>query len=208
MVSRKLSNATKRHLHNNFILYFALAVIFITGIIIGSIISSKLNLEQSINISNRFNWIFGYMKDQDMKSVDVFLSSLLPNMTIIFIIWILGLVSIGIPVIPLLLCWKGVRVGFTVGLLVELFGLKGFTFSLLSLLPHYLIEIPCYLGIAAVGTSNSINLWRKRKSRVSNSSNSDYSMLMLLLSIIITITCLLDSILTSYILKITGLNLL
>ncbi len=207
MEFRKLSNVIKRNLRNNFLLCFILGLLFIAGIIIGSILSNNLNLEDSIKISNRFNWIFRYMKDENMKFADTVLSSLLPNLKTIFIICIFGLISFGIPIIPLLLCWKGIGVGFTVGLLVKIFGLKGFTFSILSLFPHYLIEIPCYLGIAAVGTSNSINIWRKRKSRINYNSNSDYLIMMSLLSILITISCIFNSILTFYILKIAELNL-
>lgn len=204
---KRVSNLSKRHFRNNFVLYFVLSLSFIIGISIGAILINKLNTEQSLKISSHFSWIFNFTKEQNLNSIDIFISSLLSNMKILFFIWILGLTSIGLLIIPLVIVWKGIAIGFTVGFLVKGFGIKGFIFSLAGLLPHYLIMIPGLLAIGAIGISNSIYIVKGRRSKMNQIDINEYSILMLLFFVIIIVGCFIEGFFTPYLLKITDLIL-
>lgn len=202
---KKVNNLSKRHFRNNFIVYFVLSLSFIIGIFIGAILINRLNVKQSLKISNYFSWIFDFVKEQKLNSINIFITSLLSNIKVLFIIWILGLTSVGLLIIPLIIVWKGVAIGFTVGFLVKGFGLKGFTFSLAGLLPHYLFMIPGLLAIGAVGTSNSIYIGKGRRSKINQMDINEYSILMLLFFLIIIVGCCIEGYFTPYLIKITGL---
>lgn len=201
LMLKRINNLSKRHLRNNFVLYFILSLSFIIGIFIGAILINKLSTEQSSKISNHFSWIFNFVKEQDFNSINIFISSLLSNMKILFIVWILGLTSIGLLIIPLIIVWKGVAIGFTVGFLVKGFGMKGFIFSLAGLLPHYLIMIPGFLAIGAIGISNSIYVGKGRRSKMNQVDINEYSILMLLFFLIIIFGCFIEGFFTPYFLK-------
>lgn len=52
---KKILNLCKRHLQNNFILYFILALALVLGIIIGSIIANRLDRNKCIELANYMN---------------------------------------------------------------------------------------------------------------------------------------------------------
>ena len=204
---KRVNNLSKRHFRNNFVIYFVLSLSFIIGISIGAILINKLNVEQSIKISSHFSWIFSYSKEQSQNSINIFISSLLSNMKILLFIWILGLTSIGLLIIPLIIVWKGIAIGFTVGFLVKGFGMKGFIFSLAGLLPHYLIMIPGILAIGSIGIANSIYIGKGRRSKMNQVDINEYSVLMILFFLIIAIGCFIEGFFTPYLFEITNLIL-
>ena len=206
MVSVKVKSLSKKHFQSNFIVYFILTICFIIGIVAGAILINRLDSQGEIKFSNYFSWIFEYIQVGSSKSVDIFKTSLLSNTKMILIIWILGLISIGILVIPLIISLKGATIGFTVGFLVKEFGMKGFIFALSGLLPHYLIIIPGFLAIGAIGLTHSLNGIKNKKSRT-NSNIIDYSILILLFFTIIILGVLIEGFFTPYFLNLIQLNL-
>ena len=207
MISSRFRGLIKKHFQNNYLLYFILLILFIIGIIIGAILINTLNSEDKLRISSHFSWIFSSISEQDYKSIDIFKSSLFSNIKIALIVWVLGLFTIGIIIIPLIISWKGVAIGFTVGFLVKEFGIKGFVFSLTSLLPHYLIIIPGFLAIGAIGISNSIHCRKSRGKKAYQRDLIDYIILFFLFLIIILFGCFVEGFFIPYIINLIGLSL-
>lgn len=201
---RRLS---KKHFQNSFIVYFILTIFFVIGIVIGAILINKLGTGENLNFVNHFSWIFKHIEEGKYKSVDIFKLTLLSNAKIVSIIWILGLIGLGVLIIPLILCWKGVTIGFIVGFLVKEFGIKGFTFALLGLLPNYLIIIPSFLVIGATGLTYSAYGIKARGSRMNNRNIIDYLILTLLFFLIIIFGCFIEGFFTSYFLNLIIFNL-
>lgn len=139
--------------------------------------------------------------------MEIFKTSLLSNLKIALIVWVLGLFTIGVILIPLIISWKGIAIGFTVGFLVKQFGIKGFVFSLTSLLPHYLIIIPGFLAIGAIGISSSIHARKNRGKKAYQRDFVDYTVLFLLFLILIIIGCFIEGFFIPFILNIIGLSL-
>ncbi len=203
----KIRTLSKRHFQGNFVVYFTLAMFFIIGIVAGAIIINRLSTEDNLKLVDHFSWIFNYIKDGNYKSLDIFKLSLLSNIKILFIVWVLGLISLGILIIPLIICWKGAAIGFTVGILVEKFGIKGFLFALSGLLPHYLIIIPGFLAIGSVGLSQSLYRMKSKSRRIYSRDITDYSILMLLFFVIIIVGSLIEGFFTPYFLNLIGFSL-
>jgi len=204
---KKKYNLIKRHFQNNFIFYFILSILFLTGVIIGSLLVIKFSFDENAKIINYFTWIFKYMLEGDFQNKSIFYSSLLSNIKIVFIIWILGLFTIGAIGIPLIAIWKGITVGFTVGFIVSKFGISGFLFTLCGLLLYYLVMIPGILAITAIGLSNSIKNIKYRNRGINNDDFSNYSILMLLFFIVIIMGSFIEGIITPYFLNVFKLRL-
>lgn len=200
IINKKL-NLIKRHFQNNFIYYFILAILFLIGVIIGALIVIKFNFYEGSKIIDYFTWIFKYILKGEPEGKNIFYLSLLSNIRTVFIIWILGLFTIGVIGIPLISIWKGIRVGFTVGFLVRNFGFSGFIFTLVGLLLYYLVMIPGILAITAVGLSNSIKKIKYRNRGITNDDFSNYSILMLLFFIVIIISSIIEGIITPFFLN-------
>ncbi|MCK9442958.1 MAG: stage II sporulation protein M [Tissierellaceae bacterium] len=174
----------KRHLQNNFTLYLVLISCFMVGIIVGSIIVNRSD---------------GDFDDKLYEITDNLSSSLITNFKFVLPIYLLGLVRFGIIFTPLILCWKGLNIGFTVGAIVKIFGARGFIFTVLGLLPQYFITIPGLLGISAISLSNSNHLNKGIRRGKDNYSNfGDYSMISILLLILFFIGSLVEVYVTPF----------
>lgn len=198
---KKILNLCKRHLQNNFILYFILALALVLGIIIGSIIANRLDRNKCIELANYMNVFLKHINNGNFYFKDIFISSLFLNYRKIFIIWLLGLIGIGLIGIPLITCWSGINIGFLVGFLVKSFGFKGFLFALIGLLPQYLIVLPSLLAITAIALSNSINRKKFRRAKDFNRNLADYSFLIFIFSIVLVLGCIIEGFYTHYFIK-------
>ena len=206
MISVRIRNLSKRHFQANFIVYFILTVCFILGITAGAFLINRLNYEENLKFANYFSWIFEYVQIGNSKSIDIFKISLFSNIKMVLLIWVLGLTSIGVLVIPLIVSLKGAAIGITVGFLVKEFGMKGFIFALSGLLPHYLIIIPGILAIGAIGLTHSLHCIKSKKVRT-HGNIVDYSILILLFFIVIILGVLIEGFFTPYFLNLIELNL-
>jgi len=207
LISTRTRNLSKRHFQNNFIVYFILVIFFVIGIIIGAILINRLSAEEKLKIANYFSWIFKYIGEKNYKSIDIFKLSLFSNVKIVLVIWIIGLIGLGILIIPIILCCKGVAIGFTVGFLVKEFGIKGFMFALSGLLPHYLIIIPGFLAIGSVGLSYSMYRVKSKRNRIYSKDIADYSILILLFFIIVIVGSFVEGFITPYFLNLIRFSL-
>lgn len=87
--------------------------------------------------------------------------------------------------------------GFTVGFLVNEFGLKGFLFSIFALLPQNIFIVPGIISISSIGISYSLNRVKGRKNRVlykySLTSFLNYSSIIFLFCILIVVGSLVEA---------------
>lgn len=200
----KIKFLGKRHFQNNFIIYFSLFIFLIVGISIGSILVNKIELSGTNKIIKYLSPLIDYIDYGNKASIDLFKSSLLNNLKLSFIVWLSGFVLIGIILIPLIICLKGISIGFTVGFLVKSFGIKGFTFALSGLLPHYLILLPGILAMCSIGLSNAnsnVKLKGNAIKRVNKINLVEYSLLILFCFAIVIMGSLVESLTIPYFVK-------
>lgn len=200
----KIKFLGKRHFQNNFIIYFILFLFLIGGITIGSILVNKLELTQGNKAIKYLSPLIDNIENGNQASLDMFKSDLLTKLKFTLIVWLSGFVFIGIILIPLIIGLKGISIGFTVGFLVKSFGIKGFTFALSGLLPHYLIILPGILAICFIGLSNAnanSKLKRNVIKRINKINLLEYSLLILFSFTIVILGSLVGSFTIPYFIK-------
>jgi stage II sporulation protein M len=181
-----------------------MTIFLIIGIIIGAIAIKILNIEQKSQIIGFFNSFFKMLNNNDVNSYQLLKQSVLSNFKTILIIWITGMVVIGIPAIPIIVILRGCALGFTVGFLVNEFGTKGFLFSLLAILPQNLFVIPGIISIASIGVGFSINNVKNKNRILKNTFFKNilsYSLLILFFSFVIFIGSIVEAYITPIFMK-------
>jgi stage II sporulation protein M len=107
--------------------------IFIIGILMGHFTINGLLLEQKQELQN---YIQGFMKIFDIEKVDnieVFNVSLFREVKQVVVLWALGASIIGIPLIFMIVFFRGFTLGFTLGIIGSALGSKGL-FTILSII--------------------------------------------------------------------------
>ncbi len=104
------------------------------------------------------------MKNDGFDSILIFKQSIIDNFKTIGLMWLTGLIIIGIGIIPIAVMFRGFAIGFTVGFIVNEYGTKGFLFSILGILPpQNLFIIPGIISISSVGIAFSLNNIKKKE---------------------------------------------
>jgi stage II sporulation protein M len=157
--NRNLSFQLAKHFQKHAAIYVFTTMLFIIGVIFGAIIVNSLNAQQKHDLFHYLTMFFGQASEGEFASSnEMFLYSIFHYMKFIGLIWILGLAVIGLPITLVLLFLKGIVVGFTVGFLVNRFGLEGFFLSFVSVMPQNLILIPAFIIVSTGSISFSLRM--------------------------------------------------
>ncbi|NHN28805.1 stage II sporulation protein M [Paenibacillus agricola] len=157
--NRSLQLYMKEHLS----LYVFVGVIFLTGVVFGTIMAGALSLEQKQEIMRFVGNFFSSVEQGALTDVgSTFQRSFTLHMKWILIIWLLGMSVIGLPLILILDFLKGVLIGFSVSYLVAQFSWKGLLFALVSIAPQNLVVIPALIVCSVTAIAFSIYLVKQR----------------------------------------------
>jgi len=194
---KKIKRCIFNHFRDNFLVYFIVTIIFITGIIIGSIAIKLLESQKITNIMFFLNSLFRTISSDGIDNVSVLKQSLADNYKLIFIIWISSIMFIGLLIVPIIVLFKGFALGFSVGFFVNEYGFNGFLFSLLGIFSQNIFIIPGIISISSLSLAFSISNVRRKKLRTINgkfvSNFIDYSLLVILYSVLVLIGCLIEA---------------
>lgn len=204
-MSRRFINMSKRHLEKNYIIYFVLCLFIIVGIIIGSIFVLRVNESESFKLMPYLNYVFNYLGNGEYTNKNIYQSSLFFNIKFLLMFWVLGFISVGILIIPLIVSFKGISIGFTVGFFVKKFGIKGFLFSLLGFLPNYLILVPIFFIMGTVSILQSISRSDFKNNKFREINLTDYSIILLVLFVITLFSSLLEGFFISILLELINI---
>ncbi|HLV09191.1 MAG TPA: stage II sporulation protein M [Halanaerobiales bacterium] len=141
-------------------------VIFILGISFGAVAIRTLDYSYQETIITYFNDFIRGFEGIEYNSSSLIAESIKYNLINITVIWLFGLSVILMPLIMLLLFFKGFILGFTVGFLVSEYGFKGVIIALVTVFPQNIIIIPVYLLASVIAIYFSIrliNYYRGRK---------------------------------------------
>lgn len=152
----------KKHFYQYSSQYIFVIVIFIMGVIFGSILVNNLSYAQKNDLYEYLSQFFFYVNTEELLTFkELFTQTVFHHLKSLLVFFLLGISIIGLPVILVILFIKGIVVGFTVGFLVNQLHFQGFVVSLLSIFPQNIIIVPVFL-IASVLTINfSIKLIKK-----------------------------------------------
>ncbi len=196
-----MPNRIKRWLfkqfQDNFVIYFLITITFVIGIIIGSITIKILDFNQKNDIMLFLNSFFKSIDGSKLSSISILKQSLVDNFKTVGIMWLSGMIFIGIALVPITILFRGFALGFTVGFLVYEYGLQGLLFSIMGILPQNLLIIPSIISIASIGMAFSINCIKTRRIRINQvnilAKIIDYTILISFFSIILFIGTLIEA---------------
>jgi len=171
--------------------------LLILGVLAGAITIKIIGPEKNNDVMLFLNSLFKAIDNNSLNSISIFKQSLIDNYKAILILWISGILYLGIIVSPAIMLFRGFALGFSVGFFVYEYGLKGFLFSILGIFPQNLIIIPGIISIASVSMAFSLSSMKKKKIRLKNNTRLsqivDYSLIILAFSSVIFIGSIIEA---------------
>lgn len=192
---RKRPKKSNRHVIRNTIFeyiksnaksYLILLIIFFIGLILGVLFVNNANETQANQISSYINNFISSVKENYQISTKTLLStSIVNNICIAVLLWFLGCTVIGIPLIYLVIGYKGFCIGYTISAVTATLGTgKGMVFIISTMLLQNIIYIPTIITLAVSG----IKLYklimedrRKENIKVQIIRHTVFSLLMLII---------------------------
>ena len=151
------------YLRENLGLYLFVILLFTIGVTFGALAIKTLDGEQKAEL---FSHLELFIQGIDLTIVSEsnlpLQQSLQGNIKTMGLIWLLGLLVLGLPLVLLMLFTKGFALGFTVGFLVQELGYKGIIFSVASVLPPNILLIPALIMMCVAAISFSLLIIRSR----------------------------------------------
>lgn len=155
------------YFRENAALYFFVVLLFVLGVIAGSLTIRALGPDQKQELIDHLQ-VFLRGLGQSQETVDpqqVMQRADSVHLKTAVLVWVLGVTIVGLPGVLAVIFVKGFVIGFSVGFLVEQMGLSGLVFSLFSIWPQNLLAVPAFLVIAASAVSLSWMLFTNRLAR-------------------------------------------
>lgn len=162
-VKRAWNEAIQHHMEEQLTLYVFTTVLFIMGVVFGSLIVGTLSVEQRQDLSGYLQHFFNSLEQGTLAEPAVALKhAVLHHLKYIALMWVLGLTIVGAPLVLVLIFLKGLVIGFTVGFFVRELAWQGLGFAFLSVFPQNLLIIPALIIVSVASIGFSLLLLRNR----------------------------------------------
>lgn len=199
----EIYNKYKSDLNKKNSILIVISIIFILGIIFGSIYISILdNTDKKVILDNISNYFNSLNKISIENKIDIFKDSLLSNLLYYVGMWVLGISSVGLPIIIIMVFLKAFTISFSISSIFAKYKLKGIIGALLYIFPSKIITIIFTILLAAYSITISIKLIQSaftRKTINFKSFMGRYLFLLVLSILVGIITALLDAFVCPYI---------
>lgn|GEM_PF-988753 len=165
MIIRKIGSTIKGHIIGNKILYISLFLFYIIGICLGAASVNDLDYQQKDEIVTFFNGFTKLLENGDFSQFNLFKLSLIDNIKLIFLFWLLGFTIIGIPVYYVIIGMRGFSTGFSSGIIMGVLGTKGIYISAVCFVPKEAVLVPCLIALSINGiklSGNILKSWLKK----------------------------------------------
>lgn len=130
----------KNEMKNKNRILIIVMIVFILGLIFGSLYITILsNDEKTVIIKKVNNFFINSSKLKIDNKIEIFKESLISNLIYFISMWLLGLSVIGIPIIVLMIFFKSFTIGFSVGSIFACFKAKGILGILLYIFPNTIL---------------------------------------------------------------------
>lgn len=202
---KSLFNAVQKHIRLHIPIYLIIILSITIGIIIGTYTINVLPDLQKEELGNYLEGFFQILQNQEIDNHQLLFQSIINNLKILIIIWILSLTIFGAPIILILLGFRGFILGFTIGFVIDKFAFNGLLFIILSILPHNLFYIPGLIGIGVMAVSFSLFLLKSKlkKEKIYNRKRQiwTYTLVIVLISIFLLFGSLIEAYVTPIFMK-------
>lgn len=203
---KKIINYIKEELKKENNLIILILAIFIIGLVVGSLFVNFITKDDKTLLINQVETYFSSVKSLDKKvfGINAFTPNLINNELQIFLIFALGLSILGIPVVILIMFFKGFMLGVTLATFILKYQLLGVLPSLLYIFPCFIIYIIIYTLISFFAVSTSLKFLKaiiKKDNLSFKKFLGKYLLCFLICLVLIIINTLLDAFLTPILLK-------
>lgn len=157
MNKKKIKDELKKNKYK----YAFLITIIIVGFITGIICSNILSYNDQKEISEIVKTYFINLKNgKEINYFNNLLNNTLVNYFYLVLLFVFGLSIIGIILNPFILYFKSFILGFSVGIVINIYSFKGIVFGILYLFPHQIINLITYILLSFYGIKLSIRLFK------------------------------------------------
>lgn len=141
------------HIYNNLKQYIIVSVLLIIGIVIGVMVVNNTKIDMKEEIKTVITTFIECLKTEYQIDSMNLLKNIMGNHIIFaFLLWFLGCTVIGIPIVYILVTYKGFSLGYTISMIIFTLGTgKGILFNLITMFLQNLLIIPAILALAVSG---------------------------------------------------------
>ncbi|MFW5991811.1 MAG: stage II sporulation protein M [Halanaerobiaceae bacterium] len=179
-------------------------ILFVLGIGFGAVAVKTVEYNVREGVFNYFNGFMEGYNNLEYNQTALIGESIKFNLLNILIIWVFGLSVVLMPLVSVLIFFKGFVLGFTIGFLVSEYSWKGITIALAAVFPQNLIIIPVYIMSAVIAIYISIQIFKHYRGyiRVNFEDILTYSLEMTLLAAVLLLGSLMETYISPFLLKI------
>lgn len=181
-----------------------LAIFFLgLGSVLGMLTVDYLKPDQVEELNSYLETFVNQAPTLQIDAQQAVKSGIVNNLTVILIIYLLGLTVIGIPLVLALLFVRGFALGFTISFLTQQKAWQGALLAVISIFPQNIVYIPAVFAGAVASLSFSVLLVK----RYFNSQLAvwpgfaGYNILMLLVVVMAVLAGFIEAYLTPWLIK-------
>lgn len=189
---KEMYNNYKKDLKNKNNILLVISVIFILGLIFGSIYITILKSGEKTTILNEVgNYFLSNNKLNFEDKIDIFKNELLSNLLYTVSMWLLGLSVIGLPIIFIMIFFKSFTLGFSVSSIFAKYGFKGIVGVFTYIIPSPIILSIFSLFLASYSIIISVKILKGAftKQTINFKTFMGKYFFILLVSILLSILC-------------------
>lgn len=182
----------KNELRNKNNLTILVIVVFIIGLIFGSIYITILSQEQKTeSLSQVTNYYKNLPKLSLDEKINIFKNSLCSNFIYVTSIWAFGISIIGLPIIFIMIFFKSFITGFSISNIFAKYGIKGLLKVVLYLFPTNIVLISYTIFLATYSIFISINIFKSafKKETINFKTFMGKYLFILIIGLLISILC-------------------
>lgn len=164
-----------------------ITLIFVFGIGFGSIAVKTVDYSIKQDLFKYFNDFVRGFEQVDYQQSTFVNESIKFNLLNILVIWVFGFSVVLMPLIPVLVFFKGFVLGFTIGFLVSEYNIKGIIISIVTIFPQNIFIFPVYIlaGLIAISFTFHVIRYYRGRERYFLQDFIDYSLRMLVLAVVL-----------------------
>lgn len=167
--TKKIKNIIKNYLLNNKKEYIIISLAFLFGLFVAVFFVNNMEQNKKEEIQTYFGNSVELIKNSEkINYFEILKTSVVNNLILVVALWFLGTTIIGIPLVFLVVAYKGFSLGYTIAISVFSLGnVKGVIFAIIALLLQNIISIPVLvaLGVSGIQVYKSI-VKDKRKENI------------------------------------------
>lgn len=187
----------KKHIKENLLVYFVVVLCFLIGVSVGAFTVKVVDPHQKQELVSYLRGFFQLFDENQLKTSAIFSESIKNNIQLLVFNWILGLLIILVPVVLVVIGFKGFVIGFTVALLLDEFKFYGVLLFLFGVLPQNIIIIPAFVMGAVISLSFALMIIKVKINKIKNFNYSKqffvYSIIHLSLVGVMLVAAMLES---------------